>query len=51
MSMKHFLSITEHAYLMLEGSLLKSGTAEELTEDEKVRKAYLGKHFELKRQW
>jgi lipopolysaccharide export system ATP-binding protein len=45
------LSITDRAYLMFEGSLLKSGTAEELAEDEKVRKVYLGKHFELKRRW
>ena len=44
------LSITDRAYLMFEGSLLKSGTAEELAEDEKVRKVYLGKYFELKRK-
>ena len=44
------LSITDRAYLMLEGSLLKSGTAEELAEDEKVRKVYLGKNFELRRK-
>jgi lipopolysaccharide export system ATP-binding protein len=45
------LSITDRAYLMFEGSLLKSGTAEELAEDEMVRKVYLGKYFELKRKW
>lgn len=44
------LSVTDRAYLMFEGALLKSGTAEELAEDEKVRKVYLGKHFELKRK-
>ena len=44
------LSITDRAYLIFEGALLKSGTAEELAEDEKVRKVYLGKHFELKRK-
>jgi lipopolysaccharide export system ATP-binding protein len=44
------LSITDRAYLMFEGSLLKSGTAEELAEDEMVRKVYLGKYFELKRK-
>ncbi len=44
------LSITDRAYLMFEGSLLKSGTAEELAEDEKVRKVYLGKNFELRRR-
>ncbi len=44
------LSITDRAYLMFEGALLKSGTAEELAEDERVRKVYLGQHFELKRK-
>lgn len=44
------LSITDRAYLMFEGKLLKSGTAEELAADEQVRKVYLGKHFELKRK-
>jgi lipopolysaccharide export system ATP-binding protein len=45
------LSITDRAYLMFEGSLLKSGTAEELAEDQQVRKVYLGNHFKLKRKW
>src|SRR5690606_35446194 len=44
------LSITDRAYLMFEGKLLKAGTAEELASDEQVRKVYLGKHFELKRK-
>ncbi|MEM9895217.1 MAG: LPS export ABC transporter ATP-binding protein [Bacteroidota bacterium] len=44
------LSITDRAYLMFEGKLLKAGTAEELAADEIVRKVYLGKHFELKRK-
>ncbi len=44
------LSITDRAYLMFEGKLLKAGTAEELANDEQVRKVYLGKHFELKRK-
>lgn len=44
------LSITDRAYLLFEGGILKSGTAEELAEDEQVRKVYLGKHFELKRK-
>lgn len=44
------LSITDRAYLMFEGKLLKAGTAEELAGDEQVRKVYLGKHFELKRK-
>lgn len=44
------LSITDRAYLMFEGALLKSGTAEELAADEQVRRVYLGKHFELRRK-
>ncbi len=44
------LSITDRAYLMFEGKLLKAGTAEELAEDKQVRRVYLGKHFELKRK-
>ncbi len=44
------LSITDRAYLMFEGKLLKAGTAEELANDEQVRQVYLGKHFELKRK-
>lgn len=45
------LSITDRAYLMFEGKLLKAGTAEELAADEQVRKVYLGKNFELKRKF
>jgi len=44
------LSITDRAYLMFEGELLKSGTAEDLAADEQVRRVYLGQHFELKRK-
>jgi lipopolysaccharide export system ATP-binding protein len=44
------LSITDRAYLMFEGSILKAGTAEELAADEMVRKVYLGTQFELKRK-
>lgn len=44
------LSITDRAYLLFEGKILKSGTAEELAADEQVRKVYLGKHFVLKRK-
>ncbi|MFC4871202.1 LPS export ABC transporter ATP-binding protein [Negadavirga shengliensis] len=44
------LSITDRAYLMFEGKLLKAGTAEDLASDEQVRKVYLGRHFELKRK-
>lgn len=44
------LSITDRAYLMFEGKLLKAGSAEELAADEQVRRVYLGKNFELKRK-
>lgn len=44
------LSITDRAYLMFEGDILKDGTAEELAADEQVRKVYLGQNFELKRK-
>ena len=44
------LSITDRAYLMFEGGILKSGTSEDLAEDPIVRKVYLGKHFELRRK-
>jgi lipopolysaccharide export system ATP-binding protein len=44
------LSITDRAYLMFEGRILKAGTAEDLAEDELVRKVYLGQHFELRRK-
>lgn len=44
------LSITDRAYLLYEGNILKSGTAEDLASDEEVRRVYLGQHFELKRK-
>jgi lipopolysaccharide export system ATP-binding protein len=44
------LSITDRAYLMFEGQILRSGVAEVLAEDEVVRKVYLGKNFELRRK-
>lgn len=43
------LSITDRTYLLFEGRILKSGSAEELAEDEQVRKVYLGEKFELRR--
>jgi len=43
------LTITDRAYLLFEGSILKSGTAQELADDEQVRKVYLGKNFELRK--
>lgn len=42
------LSITDRAYLLFEGKILKSGTAEELAADEQVRRVYLGENFELR---
>ncbi len=44
------LSITDRAYLMFEGKILRSGTSEELATDELVRKVYLGSNFELKKR-
>lgn len=44
------LSITDRAYLMFEGKILKAGTAEELASDEMVKKVYLGQNFELKKK-
>ena len=42
------LTITDRAYLLYEGSILKAGNAKELTEDEQVRRLYLGKNFDLR---
>jgi len=47
-NVRETLSITDRAYLMFEGKILKAGTAEELASDEMVRKVYLGQNFELK---
>ncbi len=44
------LSITDRSYLMFEGSILRTGTSEELAKDPIVRKLYLGEQFELKRK-
>ena len=43
------LSITDRAYLLFEGKILRSGTAEELASDEQVRKVYLGQNFVLRK--
>ena len=43
------LSITDRAYLMVDGKLFKSGTAQDLANDPQVRKVYLGQNFELRR--
>ncbi|MDA3883236.1 MAG: LPS export ABC transporter ATP-binding protein [Bacteroidales bacterium] len=42
------LSITDRAYLLYEGNILKSGSAEDLSNDEEVRRVYLGQNFELR---
>lgn len=42
------LSITDRAYLLFEGEILKAGTSKELADDEQVRRVYLGKNFELR---
>jgi lipopolysaccharide export system ATP-binding protein len=44
------LSITDRAYLLFEGSILKSGTAHDLASDEQVRRVYLGQNFELRKK-
>lgn len=43
------LSITDRAYLLFEGKILKQGTSDQLADDEQVRNVYLGKNFELRR--
>lgn len=42
------LAITDRTYLLYEGKILKTGTAEDLANDEMVRKVYLGRNFELR---
>ena len=44
------LAITDKTYLMFEGNILKAGTPKELSEDEIVRRVYLGKNFELRKK-
>jgi lipopolysaccharide export system ATP-binding protein len=44
------LSITDRAYLMFEGSILRQGTSQELADDPVVRKVYLGQNFKLKKK-
>jgi lipopolysaccharide export system ATP-binding protein len=44
------LSICDRAYLLIEGKIFKHGTAEELAENDQVKKLYLGRNFELKRK-
>lgn len=44
------LSIVDRAYLLFEGSILKSGKAEDLADDEQVRRVYLGQNFVLRKK-
>jgi len=44
------LSICDRAYLLIDGKIFKHGTADELAQDEQVRRLYLGRNFELKRK-
>ena len=46
-NVRETLAITDRAYLLFEGSILKSGTAKELTEDEDARRLYLGSKFTM----
>jgi lipopolysaccharide export system ATP-binding protein len=43
------LNITDRTYLLFEGSIMKAGSAEDLANDEQVRRVYLGQNFDLKR--
>jgi len=43
------LNITDRAYLLFEGAVLKAGTSQELADDEQVRRVYLGQNFELRK--
>jgi len=43
------LKITDRAYLLFEGRILKEGSAKDLAEDEQVRRVYLGQNFELRK--
>lgn len=42
------LAVTDRTYLLFEGKILKSGSAQELADDEMVRRVYLGKDFKLR---
>ena len=43
------LNITDRAYLLFEGRVIKQGSAEDLANDEQVRRVYLGENFELRK--
>src|SRR5206468_10324909 len=44
------LSICDRAYLLIEGKIFRHGTAEELADDDQVKRLYLGRNFELRRK-
>ena len=46
-NVRETLTITDRAYLLYEGDILKTGTAKELIEDEQTRKLYLGDKFKM----
>ncbi len=46
-NVRETLAITDRAYLLFEGTILKTGTARELTEDEEARRLYLGSKFKM----
>lgn len=50
-SVEQTLSITDRAYIMVDGSIFKEGTSEVLASDQKVREVYLGQSFTLKRKF
>lgn len=49
-NVRETLSITDRAYLLYDGAMMKSGTAEELAADEETRRLYLGRRFKLEKQ-
>lgn len=46
-NVRETLSITDRSYLLYDGKILKTGTSNELANDEEVKKLYLGKNFNL----
>jgi lipopolysaccharide export system ATP-binding protein len=50
-SVEQTLSITDRSYIMVDGSIFREGTSEQLANDEKVREVYLGQSFTLKRKF
>ena len=46
-NVRETLSITDRAYLLYDGNVLKDGTVDELSNDEEVRRLYLGSNFSM----